>query len=239
MNTTTLEFKNLTKVYPGSNTIAVDNLTAAVAGGKVTGFLGPNGAGKSTSLRCLLNLVTPTLGSATISGVNYRELVDPVRTVGALLDSRGFHPGLTAKQNLAIIAAAAKIPLSRISEVIELVDLAGAANLRTKGFSLGMKQRLSLAIAFLGDPEVLVLDEPANGLDPQGIVWLRSLLKKLASEGRTILVSSHQLSEMQNTVDDVIILNQGKLVVADSITEICAGRTLEEAFLELTGATEY
>lgn len=234
MNTTTLEFKDLTKSYPGSKTLAVANLSAAVAAGKVTGFLGPNGAGKSTALRCLLNLVTPTSGSATINGVSYRELLDPVRTVGALLDSRGFHPGLTANQNLTIMATAAEIPLSRISEVIELVDLAGAANRRTKGFSLGMKQRLSLAIALLGDPEILVLDEPANGLDPQGIVWLRGLLKKLASEGRTILVSSHQLSEMQNTVDDVIIINQGKFVTANSISEICAGRTLEEAFLALT-----
>jgi ABC-2 type transport system ATP-binding protein len=242
MSEVTLEFVNLTKIYgeaafgrrKAQATIAVDNLTAQIKAGRVTGFLGPNGAGKSTSLRCLLDLVNPSSGSTKVLGVNYKNLENPTRTVGALLDSRGFHPGLTARQNLTIMAKAAGISLARIDEVIELVQLTGAIDKRTKGFSLGMKQRLSLAIALLGDPQILVLDEPANGLDPQGIVWLRNLLKQLASQGRTILVSSHQLPEMQNTVDDVIILNHGKLIAAGSIVEICNGRTLEEAFLQLT-----
>jgi ABC-2 type transport system ATP-binding protein len=154
--------------------------------------------------------------------------------VGAVLDSRGFHPGLTAKQNLKIMASASQINFSRIDEVLELVDLVNAANKRTKGFSLGMKQRLSLAIAMLGDPEILILDEPANGLDPLGIVWLREFLQKLAGEGRTILVSSHQLAEMQNTVSDVLIINKGVLVAQGTMKEICNGKSLEEAFLELT-----
>jgi ABC-2 type transport system ATP-binding protein len=242
MSEVTLEFENLTKVYgeatfgrrKAQSTTAVDNLTAQIKAGRVTGFLGPNGAGKSTSLRCLLDLVNPSSGSTKVLGVNYKNLENPTRTVGALLDSRGFHPGLTARQNLTIMAKAAGISPARIDEVIELVQLTGAIDKRTKGFSLGMKQRLSLAIALLGDPQILVLDEPANGLDPQGIVWLRTLLKQLASAGRTILVSSHQLPEMQNTVDDVIILNHGKLIVAGSIVEVCDGRTLEEAFLQLT-----
>jgi ABC-2 type transport system ATP-binding protein len=214
--------------------VAVDGLSASVMPGRVTGFLGPNGAGKSTALRCLLGLVTPTSGSGKINGLSYQELVNPIKTVGALLDSRGFHPGLTALQNLKIISAAAGISETRIPELLELVDLSYAKNKRTKGFSLGMKQRLSLAIALLGDPEILVLDEPANGLDPQGIAWLRNLLKQLASQGRTVLVSSHQLLEMQNTVDDVIIINKGKLVITGSISEVCGNKSLEETFLQLT-----
>jgi ABC-2 type transport system ATP-binding protein len=178
--------------------------------------------------------VNPTQGSAEIYGGSYSQLVEPINKVGAVLDSRGFHPGLTAKQNLKIMASASNINFSRIDDVLELVDLASAANKRTKGFSLGMKQRLSLAIAMLGDPEILILDEPANGLDPIGIVWLREFLQKLASEGRTILVSSHQLAEMQNTVSDVLIINKGLLVAQGSIKEICKGKSLEEAFLELT-----
>lgn len=229
----TIVFHELTKVY-GRDTLAVDGLSATVMPGRVTGFLGPNGAGKSTALRCLLDLVTPTSGSTKINGVSYRELPQPTRTVGALLDSRGFHPGLTAKQNLKIFCSASGISNTRIPEVLELVDLTHAQNKRAKGFSLGMKQRLSLAIALLGEPEILVLDEPANGLDPQGIAWLRNLLKHLADQGRTILVSSHQLLEMQNTVDDVIIINKGKLVTSGNVAEVCAGRSLEDTFLQLT-----
>ncbi|MFM1796418.1 MAG: hypothetical protein RL733_199, partial [Actinomycetota bacterium] len=164
----------------------------------------------------------------------YSSLHDPIKHVGAVLDSRGFHPGLTAKQNLKVMASASGIDFARIDEVLKLVELEDATNKRTKGFSLGMKQRLSLAIAMLGDPEILVLDEPANGLDPFGIVWLREFVTKLAAEGRTILVSSHQLAEMQNTVDDVLIINKGKVVAQGSIDEIRQGRSLEEAFLELT-----
>lgn len=229
----TIVFNELTKVY-GRDTLAVDGLSASVMPGRVTGFLGPNGAGKSTALRCLLDLVTPTSGSTRINGVEYRELAHPTRTVGALLDSRGFHPGLTAKQNLKIFCTASGISKVRIPEVLELVDLTHAQNKRAKGFSLGMKQRLSLAIALLGEPEILVLDEPANGLDPQGIAWLRNLLKQLANQGKTILVSSHQLLEMQNTVDDVIIINKGKLVISGQVDEVCAGESLEETFLHLT-----
>jgi ABC-2 type transport system ATP-binding protein len=227
-----IEFLKLTKQY--KDVLAVSNFSAKVLSGRVTGFLGPNGAGKSTALRCLLGLVSPTDGQALINGGVYSELHDPIKKVGAVLDSRGFHPGLTAMQNLKVMASASGIDFSRISEVLKVVDLEGATNKRTKGFSLGMKQRLSLAIAMLGDPEILILDEPANGLDPIGIVWLREFLQKLASEGRTILVSSHQLAEMQNTVDDVLIINKGVLVAQGTIDEIRQGKSLEEAFLNLT-----
>lgn len=233
MTETTILFDGLTKIY-SRDTKAVDNFTASVKAGRVTGFLGPNGAGKSTTLRCLLNLVNPTSGTALIKGKEYRDLTHPSQVVGALLDSRGFHPGLTAQQNLVVMATAASVRQSRIDEVLDLVELSSVRNKRTKGFSLGMKQRLSLAIALLGDPEILVLDEPANGLDPQGIVWLRNLLKNFAATGKTVLVSSHQLTEMQNTIDDLIIINKGKLVTAGAINEVCQGRSLEETFLSLT-----
>jgi ABC-2 type transport system ATP-binding protein len=228
----TIEFRNLSKQY--KDVLAVSDFSASVLSGRVTGFLGPNGAGKSTALRCLLGLVTPTSGEALINGGPYSALEDPIQHVGAVLDSRGFHPGLTALQNLKVMASASGIDFARINRVLKVVDLEQATNKRTKGFSLGMIQRLSLAIAMLGDPEILVLDEPANGLDPIGIVWLREFVQKLASEGRTILVSSHQLAEMQNTVDDVLIINKGVLVAQGTIKEICNGKYLEEAFLDLT-----
>ena len=227
-----IEFLKLSKQY--KDVLAVSDFSAQVLSGRVTGFLGPNGAGKSTALRCLLGLVNPTSGAAQINGGPYSALHDPIKKVGAVLDSRGFHPGLTAMQNLKVMASASGIDFARISEVLKVVDLESATNKRTKGFSLGMKQRLSLAIAMLGDPEILILDEPANGLDPIGIVWLREFLQKLASEGRTILVSSHQLAEMQNTVDDVLIINKGVLVAQGNIEAICHGKSLEEAFLNLT-----
>ncbi|MEY3326030.1 MAG: hypothetical protein RL694_917 [Actinomycetota bacterium] len=232
MSQTKIEFKNLSKQY--KDVLAVSNFSAQVVSGRVTGFLGPNGAGKSTALRCLLGLVTPTSGQALINAGSYSDQSDPIKHVGALLDSRGFHPGLTAMQNMKVMASASGIDFARIPELLKLVDLEHATNKRTKGFSLGMKQRLSLAIAMLGDPEILVLDEPANGLDPIGIVWLREFVKKLAAEGRTILISSHQLAEMQNTVDDVVIINKGVLVAEGSIAAICKGKSLEEAFLDLT-----
>jgi ABC-2 type transport system ATP-binding protein len=232
MTLATIEFKGLTKDY-GKN-IAVKNLSAEVFPGRVTGFLGPNGAGKSTALRCLLGLVTPTSGNSTINSSKYHDLVDPYLHVGAVLDSRGFHPGLTARQNLKVMAAASGVDKKRIEEVIEMVDLKDAIDKRTKKYSLGMKQRLSLATALLGDPEVMVLDEPANGLDPIGIVWLRQFLKSLAKEGKTILVSSHQLTEMQNTVDDVLIIHKGELVASGNVDAVCAGRSLEQTFLDLT-----
>jgi ABC-2 type transport system ATP-binding protein len=232
MQSSTIEFRDLSKQY--KDVLAVSSFSAQIQPGRVTGFLGPNGAGKSTALRCLLGLVNPSSGEALINGGPYNALHDPIKKVGAVLDSRGFHPGLTALQNLKVMASASGIDFSRIAEVLKVVDLEGATNKRTKGFSLGMKQRLSLAIAMLGDPEILILDEPANGLDPIGIVWLREFLQKLAAEGRTILVSSHQLAEMQNTVHDVLIINKGVLVAQGTIDEIRQGKSLEEAFLDLT-----
>lgn len=227
-----IEFIDLVKRY--GKVDSVSKLSASVAEGRITGLLGPNGAGKSTSLRCLLGLAKPTSGQAKVFGVQYKELENPLSKIGAVLDSRGFHAGLTGKQNLKVMAAAAKIPDRRVDEVLALVDLPDAANKKTKGYSLGMKQRLSLAGALLGDPQVLILDEPANGLDPLGIAWLRGFLRSLADEGRTILVSSHQLAEMQHTVDDVIIINKGKLVAQDSMKNVIGNGTLEEAFLKLT-----
>lgn len=227
-----IEFHELAKKY--GKVRSVRKLTASIAEGKITGLLGPNGAGKSTSLRCLLGLAKPTSGSTKILGVAYKDLKNPLSQIGAVLDSRGFHGGLTGRQNLKVMAAAAKIPDSRVDEVLKLVDLEQAANKRAKGYSLGMKQRLSLAGALLGNPKVLILDEPANGLDPLGVAWLRGFLRQLADEGKTILVSSHQLAEMQHTVDAVIIINHGMTMAQGSIKEIIGDGTLEEAFLKLT-----
>ena len=227
-----IEFLDLAKKY--GKVRSVRRLTASIQEGKITGLLGPNGAGKSTSLRCLLGLAKPTSGSAKILGVQYKDLKNPVSQIGAVLDSRGFHGGLTGKQNLKVMAAAAKIKDSRVDEVLKLVDLESAANKKAKSYSLGMKQRLSLAGALLGDPKVLILDEPANGLDPIGIAWLRGFLRQLADQGKTILVSSHQLAEMQSTVDDVIIINHGMLMAQGSMKEIIGEGTLEDAFLKLT-----
>lgn len=229
---TAIEFVDLVKKYGRVN--SVDKFSAKISAGKITGLLGPNGAGKSTSLRCLLGLAAPTSGGATILGEKYQNLTNPLSTVGAVLDSRGFHSGLTGKQNLKVMAAASKIKDSRVDEVLELVDLVEAADKSTKHYSLGMKQRLSLAGALLGNPKILILDEPSNGLDPLGIAWLRGFLRQLANNGSTILVSSHQLAEMEHTVDDVIIINKGRLVVQDSVQNVRGNGSLEEAFLKLT-----
>jgi len=223
---------HLTKRF--KDVTAVDDLSFTVAPGRITGFLGPNGAGKSTTLRCLLGLAKPTSGSVLIFDAPYSHLPTPLTKVGVVLDSRGFNPGLSAKDNLTVVAHAAGIKPSRIPEVLEQVEIGHAARRSVKGFSLGMKQRLSLAGALLGNPDVLILDEPANGLDPQGISWLRQFLRGLASEGKTVLVSSHQLAEMQNTVDDVVIINHGKLVAEGEMKAIIGKGTLEEAFLKLT-----
>jgi ABC-2 type transport system ATP-binding protein len=228
----TIEFRDLAKKY--GKVTSVEKLTASISSGRITGLLGPNGAGKSTSLRCLLGLAKPSSGSASIRGVQYKDLVSPLSQIGAVLDSRGFHGGLTGKQNLKVMAAAGSIPDSRVAEVLRLVDLEHAANKKAKSYSLGMKQRLSLAGALLGNPDILILDEPGNGLDPIGIAWLRGFIRNLADQGKTILVSSHQLSEMQNTVDDVIILNKGMVVAQGSMKEVIGDGTLEEAFLKLT-----
>lgn len=231
-----ISFIHLTKRY--GNQVAVNDLTVDIAPGRITGLIGPNGAGKSTALRCLLGLATPTSGETTILGSHYSQLNNPMSRIGAVLDSRAFSKGLTARQNLLVLTAAAQIADSRVDEVLAQVDLAEAANKRVKGFSLGMKQRLSLAGALLANPEVLILDEPANGLDPIGIAWLRGFLRELAVAGRTILVSSHQLAELEHTIDDVIILHKGKQIAAGDKASITQGRSLEEAFLALTYAAE-
>jgi len=199
---------------------AVDDLSFRVGPGRVTGFLGPNGAGKTTTLRVLLGLVKPTSGTATIGGRHYHDLGRPGQVVGAALEAASFHPGRTARDHLRVYAPQVGVPTARCDEVLELVGLTDAANRRVGEFSMGMRQRLGLAATLLGDPKVLLLDEPANGLDPEGIAWLRALLRHLAREGRTVLVSSHVLSEVQQTVDDVIIIAKGRLVHASSLADL-------------------
>lgn len=199
--------------------VAVDDLSFTVRPGAVTGFLGPNGSGKTTTLRVLLGLMSPTSGSAMIAGVTYAQLHRPASVVGAALDS-GFHPSRSGLDHLRCYAPQIGVPDSRCHEVLELVGLSEAKKRRVGGYSMGMRQRLGLATALLGDPPVLILDEPANGLDPQGVVWLRQLLRYLAGEGRTVLVSSHVLAEVQSTVDDVVIIAEGRLVKACPLVEL-------------------
>jgi ABC-2 type transport system ATP-binding protein len=210
-----IECKSLTKHF--GRLVAVDHLTFTVEQGAVVGFLGRNGAGKTTTLRMLLGLVAPTEGIATFDGRPYRDLPDPLRTVGAILDSTGFHPGRTAQDHLHVQALAGAVPSSRIGKVLELVGLPHVANRRVRTFSLGMRQRLGLATALLCEPQVLVLDEPANGLDPEGVRWLRELLRGLAADGRTVLISSHILAEVAQTVDSVLIVDKGQLVAQSSL----------------------
>ena len=210
----------LTKRF--GDVIAVDGLSFEVDQGMVTGFLGPNGAGKTTTLRMLLGLVTPTAGTARIQGRPYRELAAPLRHVGAVLESSSFHPGRTARNHLRVVSIAAGLPRARADEVLAQVGLDQAADRRVGGFSLGMRQRLALATALLGDPEVLVLDEPANGLDPEGIHWLRGFLRHLADQGRTVLVSSHVLAEVAQTVDQVVIIAHGRLVTQSTLAALSA-----------------
>jgi ABC-2 type transport system ATP-binding protein len=216
-----IEIQGLTKRF--GDVLAVDTLSFGVEQGSVTGFLGPNGAGKTTTLRMLLGLVTPTGGTATISGKPYHELADPFRHVGAVLEATNFHPGRRARDHLRVLCVAAGLPLARVDEVLALVGLADAGDRRVKGFSLGMRQRLGLAAALLGEPEVLILDEPANGLDPEGVHWLRQFLRSYADEGRTVLVSSHLLAEVAQTVDDVVIIAGGRMVTQSSLVDL-AGR---------------
>jgi ABC-2 type transport system ATP-binding protein len=216
-----IEVQGLSKRY--GKTQAVAGLSFRVEPGTITGFLGPNGAGKSTTLRSVLGLVHPDEGRATVLGVPYRELDRPIHRVGAVLEASEVHPGRSGRNHLRVQAAAAGVPRSRVEEVLALVELSVAAKRRVKGYSLGMRQRLGLATALLGDPEVLVLDEPANGLDPAGIRWLRDLLRSLAAEGRTILVSSHVLAEVAQTVDRVVIIHRGALVQQASVAEVLAG----------------
>ena len=199
---------------------AVDRLSFTVEPGMVTGFLGPNGAGKTTTLRALLGLVEPTSGTATIGGLRYAELTDPLRVVGAALESSSFHPARSGLAHLRIYCAVAGIPDQRAVEVLEFVGLGEVGHRKVRGYSLGMRQRLALAAALLGDPPVLILDEPANGLDPEGIAWLRALLRELAHEGRTVLVSSHALAEVEQTVDQVVIVHRGRLVRQAGLAEL-------------------
>jgi ABC-2 type transport system ATP-binding protein len=230
-----LEVRGLTKTF--GPVTAVREVSFRAPAGQVTGLLGPNGSGKTTTLRATLGLVRPTAGTALIGGLPYRNLPRPRRIVGAMLEATGFHPGRRARDHLRVLAAAADVPDQRVAEVLDQVGLAEAAGRRVRGFSLGMKQRLGLAAALLGDPQVLLLDEPANGLDPAGIAWLRGLLRGLADEGRTILVASHVLGEVAQTADRVVIVSYGELRFAGPLDELGGtGTALESAFLRLTGA---
>jgi ABC-2 type transport system ATP-binding protein len=215
-----IEIRRLTKRY--RKVVAVDDLSFSVLPGRITGFVGPNGAGKTTTLRSLLGLVTPTSGEALIEGNPYARLAAPATRVGAVLETSTFHPGRSGRNHLRTIATAAGIPRGRVEELLELVGLSGAARRSVGGYSLGMRQRLGLAAALMGDPEILVLDEPANGLDPEGIRWLRTFLRGLAAEGRTVLVSSHVLAELAQTADDVAIIAKGRLVAHAPVDELTA-----------------
>jgi ABC-2 type transport system ATP-binding protein len=206
----TIEIDNVTKRY--ADTLAVDHLTFAVQPGRVTGFLGPNGAGKSTTMRLVLGLDRPNSGTTRIAGRPYAELEEPMRVVGALLEARALHPGRSARRHLTYLAQTQGIALSRVDEVLDVVGLAGVADKRVGGFSLGMGQRLGIAVALLGDPEILILDEPVNGLDVEGVRWIRGLLRSLADEGRTVLLSSHLLNEMAMTADHLVVIRGGRLV---------------------------
>ena len=234
-----IEARGLVKRY--GSTTAVDHLSFDVRPGTVTGFLGPNGAGKSTTMRMIIGLDRPDAGRARINGHGYRELRWPLREVGALLEAKAFHPGRTARAHLTALAAANAIPRRRVNDVLEITGLEQAGERRAGKFSLGMAQRLGIAAALLGDPAVLLLDEPVNGLDPDGIRWIRNLLKSLAAAGRTVLVSSHLISEIAQTADELIVIGRGRLLAQTSVAELAARSTsLEEAFFALTeGSTEY
>jgi ABC-2 type transport system ATP-binding protein len=235
----TIEVRNLTKRY--GDITAVEGLSFTVRPGTITGFLGPNGAGKSTTLRMILGLDHPDSGSATIGGRPYSELQNPLREVGAMLEAKGFHPGRSARSHLAALAASNNIPDSRVTEVLKLTGLTSVAKRRAGKFSLGMAQRLGIAAALLGDPGVIILDEPVNGLDPEGIRWIRTLLHSMAAEGRTVLISSHLISEVALTAVDLIVIGQGHLLANTTVAQLTArSGSLEEAFFGLTeGAAQY
>ncbi len=212
-----IEARDLTKRY--GDKLAVDHLSFTVEPGRVTGFLGPNGAGKSTTMRLVLGLDKPNEGTATINGRRYRELAQPLRTVGALLEAKSVHTGRSAYNHLLFLAQTQGLPRSRVDEVLRLVGLQEVAGKRAGGFSLGMSQRLGIAAAMLGDPQVLLLDEPVNGLDPEGVLWIRNLIKQLAADGRTVFVSSHLMNEMAVTADHLIVIGRGRLIAASSTQE--------------------
>ncbi|MFD4117181.1 ATP-binding cassette domain-containing protein [Streptomyces niveus] len=218
-----IEVDELTKRYGG--TTAVKDLTFTVRPGRVTGFLGPNGAGKSTTLRLLIGLDRPTGGTATIDGRPFRDLPRGLRHVGALLDAHDVHGGRTARAHLTSLARGNALPKNRVDHVLDEVGLASAARRRIGGFSLGMKQRLGIAAALLGDPPVLLFDEPVNGLDPEGVLWVRGLFRRLAAEGRTVFVSSHLMSEMENTADELVVIGRGRLIAAESVSDFAARGT--------------
>jgi ABC-2 type transport system ATP-binding protein len=211
---------SLTKRF--GDLVAVDALSFALESGTITGFLGPNGAGKTTTLRMLLGLAAPTSGRALVFGRPYAQLEQPARRIGAVLEATDFHPGRTGRAHLRTLSEAARLPATRVEEVLRLVELDKASGRRVKGYSLGMRQRLGLAAALLGDPELLVLDEPANGLDPEGVRWLRDFLRAFAAEQRTVLISSHVLAEVAQTVDQVLIISRGKLVIESSLEQLTA-----------------
>ena len=230
-----IEARGLAKRY--GSTVAVDGLSFDVRPGMVTGFLGPNGSGKSTTMRMILGLDAPDAGQARIGGRPYRKLPWPLREVGALLEAKAFHPGRSARAHLAALAASNAIPRTRVDEVLGIVGLESAARRRAGKFSLGMAQRLGIAAALLGDPRILLLDEPVNGLDPEGIRWIRDLLKSLAAEGRTVFVSSHLISEMALMAEHLVVIGAGRLLADTSVAEMSArSASLEDAFLELTSA---
>jgi ABC-2 type transport system ATP-binding protein len=234
-----IEARGLVKQYQSMR--AVDNLSFDVRPGTVTGFLGPNGAGKSTTMRMIMGLDRPDAGQVTVGGKSYGDLRWPLREVGATLEARAFHPARTARAHLTALAASNAIGRARVDEVLAMTGMEKAAGRRAGKFSLGMSQRLGIAAALLGDPQVLLLDEPVNGLDPEGIRWIRNLLKYLAAQGRTVLISSHLISEIAHTADALIVIGQGRLLAQTTVTELSARSTsLEEAFFQLTdGATDY
>src|SRR5882757_5201285 len=212
-----IEAQSLTKRY--GDKVAVDDLSFSVEPGKITGFLGPNGAGKTTTMRLILGLDRPTKGTVTVDGKDFRDLAQPMREVGALLDAKAVHGGRSAYNHLLCLAQTNNLPARRVAEVLELVGLSEVAKKRSKGFSLGMGQRLGIAGALLGDPAILMFDEPVNGLDPEGILWIRNLMKTLAAEGRTVFVSSHLMSEMENTADHLLVIGRGRLIADCSVAE--------------------
>jgi ABC-2 type transport system ATP-binding protein len=215
-----IEVSELRKRYRSA--AAVNGLSFRIADGRITGFLGPNGAGKTTTLRILLGLVRPTSGRAMIDGRTYNELADPIRRVGAVLEASNYHPKRSGRNHLRVLCTAAGLPLSRADEVLEFVGMANAGGRAVGGYSLGMRQRLSVAGALLGDPDLLVLDEPANGLDPEGIRWLRDFLRSFAAGGKTVFVSSHVLAEVEQIADDVVIIHRGQLVAQERVAELRA-----------------
>jgi ABC-2 type transport system ATP-binding protein len=234
-----IDIQGLTKHY--GHTRAVDNLSLQVRPGRVTGFLGPNGSGKSTTMRMILGLDAPDAGRALVDGRPYHDLPWPLREVGAHLDANAFHPGRTAEDHLSALAQSNGLDRSRVTEALGMVGLASVANRRTGTFSLGMSQRLGIAAALLGDPGILLFDEPINGLDPDGIRWIRNLMRGLAADGRTVLLSSHLIGEMELTADRVVVIGRGRFITELSMAELQSQHTrLEDVFLELTsGSLEY